>query len=377
MNKNKKIVNKKNETKDTDNKTYFTPKTKFQQLVKNIGINEEFTLKHQKERQYNQYKNNIPLYPNYNIMLDTLELPEVDKKHPYKYLLTAIDLGTNKIDFEPMKSTKSIDALNALKEISKRGYVKIPKFSVMTDNGPEFKKDFNKYLIDHGIYHKYSQPYRHSQQAPIESVNNLLSRLIHGYLNNIELKTGKKETNWLPILFILRKDLNNYRYYRDLPKLRLEQPFFNNMLAENENPKYEVGDFVYRKYDRPHDAMGHPLSGSTFRKGDIIYNPEVKQIDKIIYKNDPPYYRYVLNDLPSVSFTAKQLIPAKRKQKTHLVKEIIGHKVNRGIKYYLVWWKGFLKRYATYEPATQLIDDNLVDYIKIYNEKLRKSKIKT
>ncbi len=34
-------------------------------------------------------------------MLDTLELPEVDKK--YHINLTAIDLGTNKINFEPMK----------------------------------------------------------------------------------------------------------------------------------------------------------------------------------------------------------------------------------------------------------------------------------
>ena len=365
-----------NDVNDTVNKTNYTPKTKFQQLVKNIGINEEFTLNHQKDRQYNHYKNNIPLYPNYNIMLDTLELPVVDKKHPYKYLLTAIDLGTNKIDFEPMKSTKSLEALNALKEISKRPNVKIPKFSIMTDNGAEFKKDFNQYLIDHGIYHKYSQPYRHSQQAPIESVNNLLSRLLLGYLNNIELKTGKTETNWLPILPVLRKELNNYRYYRELPKLRQEQPFFNYKLAENERPQFEVGDYVYRKYNRPHDALGKPLSGSTFRKGDMRYNHAVNQIEKIVYFNDPPYHRYVLNDLPSVSFTAKQLIPAKRKEKTFLVKEIIDKKVQGGQTYYLVWWKGFLKRDATFEPATQLIDDGMVDYIKAFNEKLRNKKKK-
>ena len=66
-----------------------------------------------------------------------------------------------------MKSTKSIDALNGLKEISNRGYVKFPEFSVMTDNGSEFEGQFNKYLIDHGIYHKFSQPYLHTQQRPI------------------------------------------------------------------------------------------------------------------------------------------------------------------------------------------------------------------
>jgi transposase InsO family protein len=365
--------NNNNDVKDTDTKTYYTPKTKFQQLVKDIGINEEYTINHQKDRQYNHYKNNIPLYPNYNIMLDTLELPVVDKKHPYKYLLTAIDLGTNKIDFEPMKSTKSSEALNALKEISKRPNVKIPKFSIMTDNGAEFKKDFNQYLIDHGIYHKYSQPYRHSQQAPIESVNNLLSRLLHGYLNNIELKTGKKETNWLPILPILRKELNNYRYYRDLPKLRQEQPFFNYKLASNEKPQYSVGDYVYRKYDQPHNALGQVLPGK-FRRGDLRYSPEVKQIEKIVYFNDKPYYRYVLNDLPSVSFTAKQLIRAKRSEKTYLVREIIGREVRNGVMYYKIWWKNYLKSQSSWEPATQLIDDGMVDYIKAFNEKLRNKK---
>ena len=80
--------------------TNYKPKTAFQKLVNKIGINEEFTIQHQKDTQYNRYVNNIPLYPNYNIMLDSLELPKVkvNKNISYKYLLTAIDLGTNKID---------------------------------------------------------------------------------------------------------------------------------------------------------------------------------------------------------------------------------------------------------------------------------------
>jgi hypothetical protein len=92
--------------------------------------------------------------------------------------------------------------------------------------------------------------------------------------------------------------------------------------------------------------------------------------------NDPPYYRYVLNDLPSVSFTAKQLLGAKRKEKTFLVREIIGREVRNGVMYYKIWWKGFLKRDATFERATQLIDDGMVDYIKAFNEKLREKQNK-
>ena len=123
---------------------------------------------------------------------------------------------------------------------------------------------------------------------------------------------------------------------------------------------------MYRKYDRPHDALGKPLPGR-FRRGDLRYNPEVKQITKIIYMNDPPYHRYVLNHLPKVSFTAKKLIPAKRQHKTYLVKNIIGRKVQGNITYYLVHWKNYLKKDSTWEPATQLIDDGFLNHIKEFN----------
>ena len=130
---------------------------------------------------------------------------------------------------------------------------------------------------------------------------------------------------------------------------------------------------MYRKYDRPHDSLGKPLPGK-FRRGDIRYCNEVKQIIKIIYMNDPPYHRYVLNELPNVSFTAKQLIPAKRQERTYLVKEIIDRKVQGGVTYYKVWWKNFLKNQSTWEPVTQLIDDGFTDHIKAYNENLKKKK---
>ena len=155
--------------------------------------------------------------------------------------------------------------------------------------------------------------------------------------------------------------------------MRADQPFYNDNLANNEKPQYEVGNYVYRKYDRPHDSLGKPLPGK-FRRGDIRYNPEVKQIVKIIYMNDPPYHRYILNDLPKVSFTAKQLIPAKRQVKTYLVKNIIGRKVQGGVTYYLVHWKGYLKKESTWETATQLIEDGFIDHIKAYNETLKKKK---
>ncbi len=37
--------------------------------------------------------------------------------------------------------------------------------------------------------------------------------------------------------------------------MRENQPFFNYKLAQNEKPQYDVGNYVFRNYDRPHDAV--------------------------------------------------------------------------------------------------------------------------
>lgn len=359
------------ETKE-DIKPIYKPKTDFQSFVKSLGIDESFTVLQKRDKIFNKFKNNIPLYPNYNIMLDTLHLPLVDKKIGFQYLLTAIDLGTNMVDFEPMKTTTSIETLHALKEMSKRGYVKIPEFSVLTDNGVEFKGAFNEYLTSHGIYHKYSQPYRKSQNSPIESLNNIIARIILGYLNNIEEKTGKQSTNWLPILELTRIELNKRRKYRNLDKMRLSQPFYNSYMADKEQPKFQVGDLVHRVLDRPQNAMG-TLQGK-FRRGDYRYNPETNEIVKIYYMNDPPYERYILNDLPSVSYTAKQLILSKNQAKTFTVRDIIGKKIQNGTTYYKVYWKGQLKKNSTWEPVNNLLEDGLKDYITRYEDENKKKK---
>jgi len=40
--------------------------------------------------------------------------------------------------------------------------------------------------------------------------------------------------------------------------------------------------------------------------------------------------------------------------------------------YFLVWWKGYLKKDATWEKKTDLIKDNLQDYIDDYEKNINK-----
>ena len=343
----------------------YKPRTKFQTLVKDLGINEAFTIKHRKQKVFNKFINNVPLYENYNIMVDLLQLPKTSVEG-FKYLLTAVDLGSNRVDFEPVKTKTAEACLSALKAIFKRPYIKEPMFSISSDGGTEFKSDFDRFCIERKIYHKVSMPYRHSQQAPVESLNKSLSRILLGYLNDIELKTGKKATDWTPMLSKMRTELNKYRERKNLDELRNNQSFFD--VDKAGEPEYKVGDFVHYLLNRPYDALNNPLNDASFRKGDMRYSPTVHTIENILMMNDEPYYRYTLSGLPSVSFSAEQLmLTREQEEKTYLVKKLLDKTVKKNKIHFLVWWKGYLKKDATWEPQSNLIKDGLKNMIDEFN----------
>jgi hypothetical protein len=340
----------------------YEPRTDFQELVNDLGIDETFTVLHRKQTKFNKFVNNVPLYDHYNIMVDLLLLPETPKG--FKYLLTAIDLGNNLIDFEPMKTKTSKEAISALLKIFKRKYVKEPKYSISSDNGTEFKSDFDKFCKDNNIMHKFSMPYNHSQAAPIESVNKLLSRILLGYLNGLEIETKEEQTDWTPILNQARTALNKSRERKDLKKMREKQSMFE--LGKAGEPEYSVNDYVHYKLPRPFSALGVPQNTAVFRSGDTRYSTTSHRIEKIITMSDSPYYRYVLSDLPRVSFAAEQLIKSDKQYETMLVKKI-WNKRKRGKKVeYLVWFKGQLKANSVWLPKEQLIDDGLSQEVDEY-----------
>ena len=352
---------KKKDVKQSEKPEIYTPRTSFQQFVKDvIDVDETFTLQHKKQKKFNKFVNNVPLYEGYNIMVDLLMLPETPSKH--RYLLTALDLALNTCDFEPLKTKTAKECLKGLKAIFAREYVKKPEYTLSSDNGGEFKAEFDDYLKDNEIYHKFAQPYRHSQNAPIEALNKQLGRIINGYINNVELKTQKPFSDWVPLLDKIRKPLNDRRK-RNLQKLRDERPFFNDQVK----PEYEIGEHVHFKLDRPYSALNKPQSTTNFREGDMIYSPTIHKIVKILTFNDQPYYRYVLSHKPKVSYSSEQLMRATREVETFLVKQIWGKKKVKGTVYYLVWWKGYLKKDSTWEKQSTLEEDGLNDEIEEYN----------
>jgi hypothetical protein len=344
----------------------------FKSIVDKIGINEKFTKINTKPKHFNKFINGIVPIANWNYMSDLIELPTTDDGN--KYMLVILDLATSKFDIEPMKTKSSKATLEAFKKIINRKILILPEISLKTDGGTEFKSDFHNYLFQHKIFHKIALPHRKTQMAPVESLNNSLGRLLMNYLNEKAVETGKDYFNWTDILPIIRDELNDYRE-RDLDELKEYQDtqFFDP--DEAGDPKFEVGDYVHYKLELPVDIRGNPVEDKTrWRQGDRRYSIDSKEIVDILYYPDKPYYRYKLKLMPHVSYSANELIKSDESDTKYIVKAIIGKKQMNKQKYYLVWWRGYLKADSTWEPANELIKDGVEPLIKEFEKEAQKKK---
>lgn len=342
-------------------------KTKFKDIVQEIipGIDESNSTPVPKAKVFSSVKENIPMVANYNFMADLLQLPKT--KEGFQYLLVVVDLASDAFDIEPIKNKDAKTVLEAYKKMFKRDFIKIPIASLATDGGNEFKKVFQKFLDDNHIYHKVGKSGRHSQSANVENLNKYLGRLFNGYMNDKESETGKAYNEWTDVLDKVRVSLNKYR------KKKLPDPFttvYENGDYITTRSKFKVGDVVSFLLDKPKNALGQDQSTEKFRMGDIRWSTVPKKVVKILYFNGAVPYRYMLEGMDNVSYTEKQLKLLHGENETkYVAREIIGERTNKRIKEYLVWWRGYLKADATWEPSKKLLEDGLKSYIDDYKNK--------
>jgi hypothetical protein len=361
------------------------------ELQEALGISGKqkiFTKTIQKPKYYNKVKDNTLLKENYNFMADLLFLPKTKKG--FQYLFVIVDLATDEFDYEPLKEKSSSEIVKAIYSIDKRPYIKI-NFdrgqSIRTDSGKEFEGSFGKWMYQHSILHRIAQPNRHIQVANVERLNGILGTLFNGYMNSIEEKTGKPYKEWTDKLDFIREKLNKIRK-KKLPdniftyiypewnafKVLFNKKYVKKKETETEpryeeiKPKYKVGDLVYVVLETPEDALGNKQPG-LFRNGDYRLTKEPHKITKLLYYHGPPYYRYIVSTFKGVSYQEAELKPAiGETDEKFKVKKIIGKKKIKKVLHYLVWFKGETKKEASWQPAQNLIDDGLQDYIDDYNE---------
>ena len=330
-------------------------------LLKSFKIDEKLTKPRlEKQPVYNHIKNNIPRIEDYNFMADLIEMPETKKKN--KYILVIVDLATNEFDIEPLKFKSAEDVLEGSKKIFKRSYLNIPYASIRTDNGKEFKGVFDKFCDSQHIFHKVNIQNRHTQLANVDSLCNQLERLFNGYMNHIEEKTGKIYKNWDDITDKVRLNLNKIRKVK-LDKFDInDYPFFINYNI----PKFKIGQVVHYKLDTPENALGNKQPTSKFRTGDYRYSNSPRKITQILYFNDQPYFRYMLEGIPNASYSEYQLIKSRYKQSRYKVKKIIGDRVVNNKREFLIYWQNYKKADSTFEKEAELRKDGIGNLIDEY-----------
>ena len=130
----------------------------------------------------------------------------------------------------------------------------------------------------------------------------------------------------------------------------------NGKIYLESKPKFKVDQIVYRKLDKPRNALGHNQPTERFREGDVRIDViEPRKIKRILYMNTEPYYRYILNDVPGVSYPENELKKATEKVEKYIIQSIKSKKKIKGKIYFLVKWKG--DKTPRWEPRTELMKD--------------------
>jgi len=233
---------KSNDVEVLNNKTIKKDNSKFSNVLNKLKIDEFYTKFDKKQKKYNKFINSIVPEKDFNYMADLIVMPKTSEG--FKYLLVVDDLATNLFDVEQMKNKTAKETLQAYKNIIKRKILTLPEISFKTDNGIEFKGEFDAYLKDNKILHKLSKPYNHKQQAPIEGLNKTITRILMNYLNDKELELDKSYNNWTDILPQVRQEVNIFRE-RDLDKLKKYQSKHYHDSIKSGKPDYNIGDFVH------------------------------------------------------------------------------------------------------------------------------------
>lgn len=303
-----------------------------------------------------------PSKPGHTHQADILYLPD---DNGYKYLLVVVDIGSRKVDAEPLKSKSSSSVLDAFKTIYDRKPLD-PPTRLEIDPGAEFKAHVKKWFDDNKINVRVGKPGRHKQQAIVERMNYTIAKALFRRMSAQEVLTEEPSTEWVEDLPKLIKILNKKAKSFKQPVLP------DKVLCQGNACKLlSIGDKVRVIQEEPRDYVSGKKLHGKFRATDLRWSPVIRTIKQVLLKpGSPPMYlldgkikgkepvAYTRNELKLVGDNevypdGKKVIrgnPSKYK-----VERIIGKKKIKGKVYYNVKWKGYTK--PTYEPKDTLIED--------------------
>lgn len=293
---------------------------------------------------------------------DILYLPD---DSGYKYALVVVDVGSRKVDAEPLKNKDSKNVAEAFKKIYKRKILEIPS-RLQVDPGTEFKNEVKKWFENQGSSLRVGEPGRHRNQAVVENANKIIGSILHKRMAAEELQTGEVSREWVSDLPKLVQAMNRRK--------RKPRKFIDHPVCEGDSCNLlSEGMKVRIMLESPQDvATGKKLHGK-FRSSDIRWNPKIQEIESVMLQpSQPPLYKikglkpyYTKNQLQAVK--KDEAKPGTSALRKFIVDKIVDKKKIRGQIHYKVTWKGYPVDDATWEPRKTLMKD-VPDIVELFEK---------
>jgi len=356
-------------------KTFFENQLNKNKKQKKTLLDELFT-KPQKETGLNQphfqYEN-----PGYEQQADLLTLPN-DKG--YNMCLVVVDQGSRKVDCVPLKNKDSDTVAKALQTIYKRKILTKPK-SITVDQGTEFQGNFKKTLENMGIDLRVIKQGRHRSVALVERKNQIIGTLIHKMITQNKL-AGYDSSAWTKYLPDLVEVINN-KTEKQLKKIKKKPDVPISVQKGTILELYNVGDKVRIALDNPETVAGKKLMGK-FRSADIRFSPQEYEITSVnVMPNQPILYGTTADTHlrtfqqllkvkePKLYFDEPEQPVGDVEEDRYEFEKILERKVEKNRVYYLVKWRNYPKKDATWELRTELIKD-VPQAVNLFEKKLKK-----
>lgn len=265
------------------------------------------------------------MIPTANTMVQA-DLTHWNTDNGYKYLLVAIDVVSQKTDFEAIKSKDYTAIINGFNEIFKRQYIK-PTFKYLyCDAGTEFNNKFLRdYFAKFGIYVRITRVGRKNQNCYVEGMNNIINRILATKTNCDMLEDKTKNREWVQYLPELRKIINARKIKR-----KVMADFLTPIELNAKEDLLKVGTEVYLPLEKPENVFQVKERGR-FRNGDLRFTKDKYKIDTVIYGNP---MRYMVDGVNNASFRKNELLIANPTKWTNAqVSEFVKKNIKKTISY--------------------------------------------
>jgi hypothetical protein len=281
-------------------------------------------------------KNKIPATvqtrnPGYIYQADLLFLPH---DNGYKYCLTVVDTNNHAVDAEPLKSKKPQEIVKAFEKIFKRKYLSLPKYSMETDPGGEFKNDtVANYLNQNKIFLRVGTSGRSNQQSVVEHYNGLIATLLFKLMTVDELTHGIESREWVESVPEIIELLNKY-------KMKKKPHEEIDVLATSTEEIIPIGTSVRYALDKPRNVINEKRLHGKLRATDVRWSLKPSKIKFISLRPDQPVL-YELDNVKSNFFTRNQLQPIEDDEKLpvarkHEVIEVLEKFKKNGLVFYKI-----------------------------------------